>query len=97
MAAYVIVEIAIQDPVRYEEYKRLAGPTIPLHGGRYLARGGASELLEGDRSPARIVVLEFPTLAKARAWWGSPEYSAAKAIRQSCATARMIVVEGVSS
>ncbi len=97
MAAYVIVEIAIRDPVRFEEYKRLAAPTLALHGGRYLARGGATELLEGDRPPARVVVLEFPTSGKARAWWSSPEYAEAKSIRQECATARMVVVEGVSS
>jgi len=96
MAAYVIVEIVIEDPVRYEEYKRLAGPTIPLHGGRYLARGGASAMLEGEHPPARIVVLEFPSAAKARAWWDSPEYAPAKRIRQECASARMIVVDGVS-
>ena len=94
MAAYVIVDIEIADPARYEEYKRLAGPTVGAHGGRYVARGGKVTTLEGDWSPGRIVVLEFPSAEKAKAWWDSPDYRKARSIRHACAKSRMIVVEG---
>ena len=94
MAAYVIVDIEIADPAQYEEYKRLAGPTVVAHGGRYVARGGKVTTLEGDWRPGRIVVLEFPTAEKAKAWWDSPDYRKARSIRHACAKSRMIVVEG---
>jgi uncharacterized protein (DUF1330 family) len=95
VAAYVVVDIEIQDPAVYEKYKALAPPAIAAHGGRYLARGGRTVVLEGNWSPQRAVILEFPSLEKARDWWASAEYAEGKALRQSCATTNMIVVEGV--
>ena len=94
MAAYVIVDIDIADPAPFEEYKRLAGPTVTAHGGRYVARGGKVTTLEGEWRPGRISVLEFPTAEKAKAWWDSPDYRKARAIRNACAKSRMIIVEG---
>jgi uncharacterized protein (DUF1330 family) len=94
LPAYVLVQIDIRDPVRYEEYKRLAPPSIRAFGGRYLVRGGASEALEGSWHPPRLVILEFPDNERARAWWSSEEYSAAKSLRQACAETRMVLVEG---
>ena len=96
MAAYVVVQIAIDDAARYEEYRRKAPPSIAAYGGRYIVRGGASEPLEGDWQPPRLVILEFPDAARARAWWASPEYAEAKAIRQSCARSEMLLIEGVA-
>ena len=95
MPAYVLVDIEVRDPETYEKYKALAPPAIAAHGGRYLARGGRTEVLEGSWSPRRAVILEFPSLEQAKAWWASPEYAEGKALRQSCATTDMIVVEGV--
>ena len=95
MAAYVIVNITVRDPVRYEEYKRLATPTVGAYGGRYVVRGGAVEVREGGWTPSRLVVLEFPTVERARAWWDSPEYAPAKAVRQSCADSQLVITEGV--
>jgi len=95
MAAYVIVEIEITDPVRYEDYRRAAGPTLAPFGGRFLVRGGPVERLEGTRSPARIVVLEFPSADHARRWWSSDAYAAPKALRQATARSEMILVDGV--
>jgi uncharacterized protein (DUF1330 family) len=92
--AYVVVQITIQDPARYEEYKALAPASIATYGGRYLVRGGASEVLEGSWHPKRLVVLEFPTVERARAWWNSPEYAPAKAVRQRCAQTEMLLIEG---
>ena len=94
MSAYVLVQIDIHDPVRYEEYKRLAPRSIEVFGGRYLVRGGTSEALEGAWHPPRLVILEFPDRERARAWWSSTEYSAAKALRQATAEAQMILVDG---
>lgn len=95
MSAYIIVDIVVHDPATYEEYKTLAPPSIAAFGGRYIARGGKTETLEGDWSPNRIVILEFPDFEKARAWQASTEYAPAKAIRERAATARMIVVDGI--
>jgi uncharacterized protein (DUF1330 family) len=94
MLAYVVVQIAIEDPQAYEQYKVLAPPSIAAYGGRYLVRGGRSELLEGAWQPPRLVILEFPTPAQARAWWSSPEYAPAKALRQRCAQTEMLLIEG---
>jgi uncharacterized protein (DUF1330 family) len=94
MSAYVIVDIEVIDPVRYEEYKRLAAPTVTAYGGRYVVRGGATETLEGDWVPNRFVVLEFETADQAKAWWSSPEYAPAKALRQETANTQMVVAEG---
>ncbi len=95
MSAYVIVEIEALDPVRYEEYKRLAPPSIAAFGGRYVVRGGRTETLEGDWSPKRIVILEFESLERARQWWDCSEYRDAKRLRQEIARTRMIAVEGL--
>jgi uncharacterized protein (DUF1330 family) len=95
MAAYVIVNIEITDPVRYAEYAKAAGATVTQYGGEYLARGGKAERLEGDWEPQRFVVLRFDSLERARAWWASAEYAGPKRVRQSAAKTNMIVVEGV--
>lgn len=94
MPAYVLVNVDVKDPERYEEYRRLAGPTVALYGGRYLSRGGQAEALEGSVVPRRMVVLQFDSAERAKQWWSSPEYRAARDIRQSCAATDMILVEG---
>ncbi len=95
MAAYVIADIEVTEPVEYEEYKRLAGPTPELFGGRYIVRGAPVSVVEGEWVPRRFVVLEFPTLEQAKAWYDSTEYSKAKAIRHRTAKSNVIMVEGV--
>ena len=95
MPAYIITEIEVTDPVRYEDYKKMSPVSIQAYGGRFIVRGGAAETLEGEWSPKRVVVVEFPTLAIAKAWWSSPEYAAAKKLRQETSTTQMIVVDGV--
>ena len=97
MPAYVVVEVEVKDGKTYERYKLLAPPAIAAYGGRYLARGGATEVLEGSWNPPRLVILEFPTAERARAWWNSPEYAEAKALRQACTNTDMVVLEGVSA
>jgi uncharacterized protein (DUF1330 family) len=95
MAAYIIGEVEITDPDGYEEYRRLVPSSIAQYGGTFLARGGKVDVLEGDWEPKRLVILEFESAERARAWWASEEYRDAKQIRQRTATSRLIVVEGV--
>ena len=95
MPAFVIVDVDVVDAERYEHYKQLAPPSIAAYGGRYIARGGRVDVLEGQWLPKRCVVLEFPSAEQARRWWESPEYAEAKRLRQQTATTNMIVVEGL--
>jgi len=95
MAAYVILDITVNDPAKYEDYKKLAPPAIEVYGGRYLARGGSMEILEGDWQPNRVVILEFESIAMAKNWINSPEYSDARALRHQTATSHAIVVDGL--
>jgi uncharacterized protein (DUF1330 family) len=95
MPAYVIADIEITDPVGYEEYRRRVPATIAQHGGRYLARGGRAETLEGGWQPRRLVVIEFPTMSQARAWYESDEYREPRAIRHRCSEGQAILVEGL--
>ncbi len=94
MKAYIIVDITITDPVKYEGYKKLTPASLEPFDGKFIVRGGTTETLEGEWSPGRIVVLEFPSMEKARAWWSSEGYAPAKAIRQSASTSNLLVVEG---
>jgi len=97
MPAYLLVDIDVHDPERYEEYRAQAPAAIHAHGGRYLVRGGAAELLEGDREPHRVVVLEFPSVERARAFWDSPEYGAIAGIRHASASSHVLLVEGLEN
>ena len=96
MSAYLIAEIEVLDATGYAGYRKLVGATLADFGGRFLVRGGDAETLEGDWRPQRIVIIEFPSVERARAWWSSPDYGAARAIRQRTATTRMIVAAGVA-
>ncbi|HEV8382580.1 MAG TPA: DUF1330 domain-containing protein [Gemmatimonadales bacterium] len=94
--AYLVASIDVLDPERYEEYKRTASASIAAHGGKYLVRGGRVVVLEGQWQPKRFVVVEFPTVQKAKDWWDSADYLGPKRIRQSCAETDMIIVDGVA-
>ena len=94
MSAYVIVEIEIVDPVGYEEYRKLAGATVEKYGGKYIVRGGKAEVLEGDWNPKRIVVLEFPTMERAKQWLNCEDYREPRKMRHRTAKTNMILVEG---
>jgi uncharacterized protein (DUF1330 family) len=95
MAAYVIAEVEVTDPQAFEQYRREVPGTLAAFNGRFIVRGGACETLEGDWQPKRLVVLEFPDRAAAKAWWSSQAYAAPKALRQRSAKTQLLVVEGV--
>ena len=95
MSAYIVVDCEVMNPAQYENYKKLAPAAIAAHGGRYLARGGATVVLEGEWKPNRVVILEFPSLAAAQGFYDSPEYREARAARAGAARMNFIAVEGV--
>ena len=94
MKAYVIANIEVQDPVRYADYVKLTPGTIAPFGGRFIARGGRAEKLEGDTPVNRVVIIEFPSYANAKAWYDSAGYRVAMAIRQSASAGSLILTEG---
>ena len=95
MPAYVLANVTVKEPVRYEEYRRLVTPTLAAYGGKFIVRGGQIDVLEGEWRPGRLVLIEFPSAERARAWWSSPEYSEAKQIRQATSEGTLLIVEGV--
>jgi uncharacterized protein (DUF1330 family) len=95
MAAYLIADIEVTDHVEYEEYKKRVPAIIAAHGGRYLARGGANEVLEGTWRPRRSAIVEFPNLAAFRAFWESAEYRPLRDIRERSAKSNLVVIEGL--
>lgn len=96
MPAYVINDMEVTDPERFEQYKKLSPSSIAHYGGRFLARGGRVEPVEGSWSPKRLVVLEFPSMEQAHAWLDSPEYAPARRLRQLSSVSNVIVVEGAA-
>jgi uncharacterized protein (DUF1330 family) len=95
MPAYVIVDIDIIDSRGYEEYKKLAGATVEKYGGKYIVRGGRTEVVEGDWNPKRIVILQFDSVERAKQWLHSEEYREPRKMRHRTARANMILLEGV--
>lgn len=94
MSAYIIVDVTVYNTEPYENYKKLTPASLTAYDGKFIVRGGKAETLEGDWQPGRVVVIEFPSVEKAKQWWVSEEYTPAKAIRQANAKTRLIVVEG---
>jgi uncharacterized protein (DUF1330 family) len=96
MAAYVISEVKARDTTLFDAYRKLAAASIEKYGGHYVVRGGKVELIEGAPEPKSIIVVEFPTMARAKEWYASPEYAAALKVRRSGALERrLLFVEGV--
>jgi uncharacterized protein (DUF1330 family) len=93
-SAYIIVDVEVHNPAEYENYKKLTPGSLVNYQGKFIVRGGETTTLEGDWKPSRIVVLEFPTIELAKAWWASEEYAEAKALRQRTAKSRMIAIQG---
>ena len=94
MTAYVIAEIEITDPEGYKPYTERVPASIAAYGGRFLVRGGAVEALEGEWPERRRVIIEFPSIEAARAWWHSPEYEEPKAMRRAASRGRLLLLEG---
>lgn len=95
MSAYVAVQVDVTDPARYEDYKKMVPESLAKFDGRFIVRGGQTETLEGTWAPKRFVIVEFPDMERARAWWASEEYAEAKALRQATSSTEMILVQGL--
>lgn len=95
MPAYVLVQLNVSDPEKYEAYKNLTPATIEQYGGKFLVRGGRQEDVEGTLAYARLVLLEFDSMDQARRWYTSPEYQHAKSLREGAAEAVFTIVDGV--
>ena len=94
-SAYILANVDVKDPAAYEEYKRLSTLAMKAHGAEVCVRGGKAEVLEGDWKPDRVVLLKFPSVEKAHAFYDSPEYKAAIKARENIAVMRMTLIEGV--
>ena len=95
MPAYLFANVEVTDGAGYEQYRQRVSATIEAYGGRYLVRGGATEVLEGDWAPKRMVILEFPEMAQLQAWYQSPGYRPLLELRQATAKSTLVAVEGV--
>ena len=96
MPAYVIADVTVTDPPAMEEYRKQVPATLAKYGGRFLVRGGAHRTVEGDWKPARLVVIEFPSLADAQRWYDSEEYRGPKALRMRAGRTNVLIVDGVA-
>ena len=94
MSAYLIVDIEVTDPEAYENYRSQVPPVVAKHGGKYLVRGGPFQILEGDWTLNRLVVLEFPTITAAKEFYDSEEYRPLKEIRTNATKSNLVLVEG---
>ena len=97
MPAYIHAEVEVHDPVAYEDYRRQVAAVLAQYGGRFIVRGGAAELLEGEPAPQRQVILEFADMAALKAFYHSPEYAPLIALRQRLSTGRLVAMEGVAA
>ncbi|WP_407175226.1 DUF1330 domain-containing protein [Bradyrhizobium sp. STM 3562] len=95
MTAYVISEVEVRDAKAIERYRTLAAQSIAQYGGRYLARGGAAEAVEGAPPPKALVIVEFPSMQRAREWYASKEYAEALKVRRTALERRLIFAEGL--
>jgi uncharacterized protein (DUF1330 family) len=94
MPAYVISEVEVRDAGAMEAYRALAARSIAHYGGRYLARGGAVETVEGGPPATTVIMVEFPSMARLREWYASSEYAEALKVRRTALDRRLIFVEG---
>jgi uncharacterized protein (DUF1330 family) len=95
MPAYVVANVRVEDPQRYQDYVARVPATVERYGGRFLVRAGRAEPLEGSVEPARFVILEFPTYEQAKAWYESEEYRPLLELRQATSTGDLILAEGL--
>lgn len=97
MPAYVIARVEVTDRDKYNEYLKAGPGTIAQYGGRFIARNGEKATLEGPEETRRMIILEFPSLAKAKEWYNSKEYQDAKKLRAGASIGSLIAIEGVEA
>jgi len=97
VTAFLVSDVTVRDGDAFQEYRTRAAASITQHGGKYLARGGGIEPLEGTWRPRNIIIVEFPTIEQARAWYRSPEYALALEVRDEALSRNLILVDGVNA
>ena len=95
MPAYVIADVEVTNPELFEEYRKLVPATVEAFGGRYIVRGGDSEVVEGDWTPSRTVIIEFESFEQAKAWHSSEMYAGPKQMRIDSTNSSVIIVDGL--
>jgi uncharacterized protein (DUF1330 family) len=95
MAAYVISELEVLDEAVANDYRAQAAASIQQYGGRYIVRGAVPDVVEGQGTTRRIVIVEFPSMQRLREWYASPAYAKALALRASALERRLMFVEGI--
>ncbi len=96
MPAYLIADVTTTDQAAMDEYRKQVPATVAKYGGRFLVRGGALEVKEGEWKPNRLVIIEFPSLEQATRWSDCEEYRAPKALRMKAGRTNLVMVEGAS-
>ncbi len=96
MAAFLISDVSVRDADAFQIYRTRAAASIAEYGGNYLVRGGAITLLEGQWAPRTIIIVEFPNMEQARAWYSSPEYASALEVRDKALSRSLVLVDGIS-
>ena len=97
MAAFLISDVSIRDADAFQTYRTRAADSIARHGGRYFVRGGDVDPLEGTWSPRTIIIVEFASMEQARAWYRSPEYASALAVRDKALSRSLVLIDGVGA
>ena len=95
MAGYALIDAEITDPATFAEFRERAPAAVEAYGGRYLVRGGATEVVQGNWTPHRVVLVEFESVERARAWWHSPDHAELRAMLDKCSNTTVTIVEGV--
>ena len=95
MAGYALIDAEITDHAAFAEFRERAPAVLEAHGGRYLVRGGATKVVQGDWTPHRVVLLEFESVERAQAWWDSPDHAELRAMLDKCSNTTVTIVEGV--
>jgi uncharacterized protein (DUF1330 family) len=93
-SAYILANVTVTNPTQYEDYRKFSSLAMQAHGAEVCIRGGAVQVLEGDWTPERVVLLKFPSKEAAQAFYDSPEYGRARQAREGAAVMRMVLIEG---
>ena len=95
MAGYALIDVEITDQTVFAEFRERAPAVVEAHGGRFLVRGGATEVVQGDWTPHRVVIVEFDSVERAKSWWNSPDHTELRAMLDRCSKTTVTIVEGV--
>ena len=94
-AGYALIDVEVTDQAAFAEFRERAPSVVEAHGGKFLVRGGATEVVQGDWTPHRVIVIEFDSVERAKSWWNSPAHTELRAMADRCSRTTTTIVEGV--